>query len=179
MTDTAISPLRVLMIEDMTVRGFTASTQRGYVSAVTAFAVFLGRSPDREGLRRYQLHMRSNRASATSMNAAVSALRFFFTTTLDRNDANAGMTTVREPRRLPEILSPAEVGRLLDAAPGLKYKASFSVAYGAGLRASEVVSLKISDIDSTRKVIRVEQGKGGRDRYAMLSDLLIELLRVW
>ena len=179
MTDTAISPLRVHMIEDMTVRGFTASTQRGYVSAVTAFAVFLGRSPDREGLRRYQLHMRSNRASATSMNAAVSALRFFFTTTLDRNDANAGMTTVREPRRLPEILSPAEVGRLLDAAPGLKYKASFSVAYGAGLRASEVVSLKISDIDSTRKVIRVEQGKGGRDRYAMLSDLLIELLRVW
>ncbi len=145
MTDTAISPLRRRMIEDMTVRGFTASTQRGYLAAIAAFAVFLGRSPDRadrEDLRRYQLHMRSNGASATSMNAAVSALRFFFTTTLGRNDANAGMTTVREPRRLPEILSPAEVGRLLDAAPGLKYKAAFSVAYGAGLRASEVVSLK-------------------------------------
>ncbi len=185
MTKRSISPLRRRMIEDMTVRGFMASTQRGYLAAITAFAVFLGRSPDRadrEDLRRYQLHMRSNGASATSMNAAVSALRFFFTTMLDRNDANAGMTTVREPRRLPEILSPAKVGRLLDAAPGLKYKAAFSVAYGAGLRASEVVSLKISDIDSTRKVIRVEQGKGRKDRkdrYAMLSDPLIELLRVW
>ena len=170
MTDTAISPLRVRMTEDMTVRGFTASTQRGYLAANTAFAVFLGRSPDRadgEDLRRYQLHMRSNGASATSMNAAVSALRFFFTTTLDRNDANAGMTTVREPRKLPVILSPEEVRRLLDAAQGsnpgglnpggLKYKAALSVAYGAGLRAAEVVSLKLSDIDSERMVIRVEQ----------------------
>ncbi len=184
MTDTAISPLRVRMIEDMTVRGFTASTQRGYLAAITAFAVFLGRSPDRadrEDLRRYQLHMRSNGASATSMNAAVSALRFFFGVTLGRNDANAGMTTVREPRRLPEILSPEEVTRLLDAAPGLKYRAALGLAYGAGLRASEVVSLKVGDIDSNseRMAIRIEQGKGGRDRYAMLSDPLLELLRAW
>ena len=187
MTDTAISPLRVRMIEDMTVRGFTASTQRGYLSAITAFAVFLGRSPDladREDLRRYQLHMRSNGASATSMNAAVSALRFFFTTTLGRGDANAGMTTVREPRRLPVILSPEEVRRLLDAAQGsspggLKYKAALSVAYGAGLRAAEVVSLKLSDIDSERMVIRVEQGKGRKDRYAMLSESLLDVLRAW
>ena len=113
------------------------------------------------------------------MNAAVSALRFFFTTTLGRNDANAGMTTVREPRRLPEVLSPDEVRRLLDAAPGLKYKAALSVAYGAGLRASEVVSLKVSDINGARKVIRVEQGKGRRDRYAMLPDPLLALLRAW
>ena len=182
MTKRPLSPLRHRMIEDMTVRGFTPSTQRGYLAAVTGFTVFLGCSPDRadrEDLRRYQLHMRSNGASATSMNAAVSALRFFFTTTLGRNDANAGMTTVREPRRLPEILSPTEVGRLLDAAPGLKYKAAFSIAYGAGLRASEVVSIKVGDIDSARKVIRVEQGKGGRDRYAMLSDPLLDLLRAW
>ena len=182
MTKRPISPLRHRMIEDMTVRGFTPSTQRGYLAAVTGFTVFLGRSPDRadrEDLRRYQLHMRSNGASATSMNAAVSALRFFFTTTLGRNDANAGMTTVREPRRLPEILSPREVGRLLEAAPSLKYKAAFSIAYGAGLRASEVVSIKVGDIDSARKVIRVEQGKGGRDRYAMLSDPLLDLLRAW
>jgi len=123
MTNLAISPLRVRMIEDMTVRGFTASTQRGYLAAVAAFAVFFGRAPDRadrEDLRRYQLHMRSNGASATSMNAAVSALRFFFAVTLGRDDASTGMTTVREPHRLPVILSPAEVGRLLDAAPGLK-----------------------------------------------------------
>jgi site-specific recombinase XerD len=113
------------------------------------------------------------------MNAAVSSLRFFFTVTLGRNDANTAMTTVREPRRLPVILSLEEIARLLDAAPGLKYKAALSVAYGAGLRASEVVSLKVSDIDSERKVIRVEQGKGAKDRYAMLSDLLLDVLRAW
>ena len=187
MTDTAISPLRRRMNEDMTVRGFTPSTQRNYLAVVSAFTVFLGRAPDladEEDLRRYQLHMRSNGASATSMNAAVSALRFFFTTTLGRGDANAGMTTVREPRRLPVILSPEEVRRLLDAAQGsspggLKYKAALSVAYGAGLRAAEVVSLKPSDIDSERMVIRVEQGKGRKDRYAMLSESLLDVLRAW
>jgi site-specific recombinase XerD len=170
------------MIEDMDIRGFAAKTQKGYLRAVRDFTVFLGRSPDRadrEDLRRYQLNMRSNGASATSMNAAVSALRFFFGVTLGRDDARVGMTTVREPRRLPEVLSPEEVGRLLDAAPGLKYKAALSIAYGAGLRASEVVSIKVGDIDSARKVIRVEQGKGGRDRYAMLSDPLLDLLRAW
>ncbi len=101
-----------------------------------------------EDLRRYQLHMRSNGASASAMNSAVSAVRFFFGVTLDRGDAQVGMTTVREPRKLPIVLSPEEVGRLLDAAPGLKCRAALSVAYGAGLRASEVVSLKVSDIDS-------------------------------
>ena len=182
MTDQSISPLRRRMIEDMTVRAFTAGTQRGYLRAVEQFTVFLGRSPDQAGvedLRRYQLAMRSGGASAIAMNAAVSSLRFFFTVTLGRDDANAGMTTVHEPRRLPVILSSEEVARLLDAAPGLKYKAALSVAYGAGLRASEVVSLKVSDIDSERKVIRVEQGKGRKDRYAMLSDLLLDVLRAW
>jgi len=184
MTDRTISPLRRRMTEDMTVRGFTASTQRGYIRAVRDFTSFFGRSPDQasaEDLRRYQLHMRSTGASATSMNAAVSALRFFFTVTLGRGDAQAGMTTVREPRRLPVVLSPEEVRRLLDAAPGLKYKAALSLAYGTGLRASEVVSLKVSDIDSDseRRVIRVEQGKGRKDRYAMLPPALLDLLRAW
>jgi len=180
--DNTISPLRRRMTEDMTVRGFTAGTQRGYLRVVRDFTAFLGRSPDQAGvedLRRYQLAMRSGGASATTMNAAVSALRFFFTVTLGRNDAQIGMTTVREPRRLPVILSPEEVARLLDAAPSLKYRAALSVAYGAGLRALEVVSLKIADIDSARMVIRVEQGKGRRDRYAMLSDLLLDVLRAW
>jgi len=182
MTDKAISPLRLRMIEDMTVRGFTACTQRGYIAAVKNFTVFLGRSPEQanpEDLRRFQLHMRSEGASATTMNAAVSALRFFFGVTLGRGDAEVGMTTVRQPRRLPVILSPEEVARLLDAAPGLKAKAALSLAYGAGLRASEVVSLKVSDIDSDRQVIRIEQGKGRKDRYAMLSEPLLELLRAW
>jgi site-specific recombinase XerD len=182
MTDKAIHPLRQRMTEDMTVRGFTACTQRGYLAAVRNFTVFLGRSPDRAGaedLRRFQLHMRSEGASATTMNAAVSALRFFFGVTLGRGDAVVGMTTVRQPRRLPVILSAQEVARLLDHAPGLKYRAALSVAYGAGLRAAEVVSLKLSDIDSARMVIRVEQGKGRKDRYAMLSAPLLACLRAW
>ncbi len=139
MTDGTISPLRRRMTEDMAVRGFTPCTQRGYLEAVENFTAFLGRSPDisdAEDLRRFQLHMRSNGASATGMNAAVSALRFFFGVTLGRGDAQVGMTTVREPRRLPVILSPEEVARLLDAAQssnpgGLKYRAALSLAYGA------------------------------------------------
>ena len=149
---------------------------------VADFTVFLGRSPDHataEDLRRFQVHMRSQGASATAMNATVSALRFFFGVTLGRDDANRSLTTVREPRKVPVVLSPAEVARLLDAAPGLKYRAALSVAYGAGLRASEVVSLKVTDIDSERMVIRVEQGKGRKDRYAHLSDPLLALLREW
>ena len=182
MTNGNISPLRRRMTEDMTIRGFTPSTQRGYLAAVENFTAFLGHPPDRsdaEDLRRYQLYMRSSGASATSMNVAVSALRFFFGVTLGRGDAQAGMTTVREPHKLPVVLSPEEVARLLDAAPGLKYRAALSVAYGAGLRASEVVSLKLADIDSSRMVIRVEQGKGRKDRYAMLSDHLLHLLRTY
>ena len=186
MTDRIISPpyspLRRRMTEDMTIRGFTVGTQRGYLVAVENFTSFLDRAPDgatAEDLRRYQLHMRSNGASATAMNTAVSALRFFFGVTLGRGDAQVGMTTVREPHKLPVVLSPEEVARLLDAASGLKYRAALSVAYGAGLRASEVVSLKLTDIDSSRRVIRVEQGKGRKDRYSMLSEPLLYLLRTY
>ena len=138
MTDRAISPLRQRMIEDMEVRGFTACTQRGYLAAVWNFTVFLGCSPDQadqEDLRRFQHHMRSEGASATTMNSAVSALRFLFGVTLRRGDAEFGMTTVRQPQRLPVILSPAEVARLLDHAPGLKARAALSLAYGLGMTA--------------------------------------------
>ena len=182
MTDKTISPLRQRMTRDMEVRGFTACTQRGYIAAVRNFTVFFGRSPDqadKEDLRRFQHHMRTQGASATTMNSAVSALRFFFGVTLERGDAQVGMTTVRQPIRLPVILSPAEVARLLEHAPGLMARAALSLAYGAGLRASEVVSLKVTDIDPERKVIRVEQGKGRKDRYAMLADDLLALLRRW
>jgi site-specific recombinase XerD len=109
----------------------------------------------------------------------VAALRFFFRVTLKRSDIIEHTTFLHEPRKLPVVLSPEEVARFLDAAPGLKYKAALSVAYGAGLRAAEVISLKISDIDSKRMVIRVEQGKGRKDRYVMLSPHLLELLRAW
>ncbi len=180
--DRPISPLRRRMIEDMEVRGFTAKTQTDYIRAVRDFTAFLGRAPDqaeKEDLRRFQHYMRTQAASAANMNMAVSALRFFFGVTLERGDAEVGMTTVRLPQRLAVILSPGEVARLLDHAPGLKARAALSLAYGAGLRASEVVSLTLTDIDPERRVIRVEQGKGRKDRYAMLSDDLLELLRDW
>jgi site-specific recombinase XerD len=107
------------------------------------------------------------------------ALRFFFTVTLDRPELARYLTFVREPRRIPVILSLEEIARLLEAAPGPKYKAALSAAYGAGLRVSEVVALKVSDIDSERMLLRIEQGKGRKDRFAMLSPLLLELLRDW
>jgi site-specific recombinase XerD len=164
------------MIEDMTVRGFTACTQQGYIAAVRTFTAFLGRSPDQataEDLRRFQVHLRSEGGSTTTMNAAASALCFFVGVTLGRGDAVMGLTTVRLSRWLPVILSPEEVARLLDAAPGLKSRAALSLAYGAGLRASEIILLRVSDIDSNRQVIQVEQGKGRKDRYSMLSlDLM-------
>jgi integrase/recombinase XerD len=114
-----------------------------------------------------------------TINGAAAALRFFFTVTLGRSGVTDRMRFVREPRRLPVVLSPEEVARFLDAAPGLTYKAALSVAYGAGLRASEVISLKVCDIDGDRMVIRVEQGKGRRECYVMLSQHLLALLRAW
>jgi integrase/recombinase XerD len=182
MTDQAISPLRRRMIEDMTIRKFAPKTQSSYIRAVRSFTVFLGRSPDQasaEDLRRYQLHLASSGVATPSLNATVTALRFFFAVTLGRSEITEHMPFVREPRKLPVVLSPEEVTRFLEAAPGLKYRAALSVAYGAGLRANEVVSLKISDIDSTRMVIRVEQGKGRKDRYVMLSAHLLALLRAY
>jgi integrase/recombinase XerD len=182
MTDKAISPLRRRMIEDMTIRKFAPKTQASYIRAVRNFTVFLGRSPDQAGaedLRRYQLHLASTGVSIPSQNATVAALRFFFTVTLGRSKVTDRMPFVREPRKLPVVLSPEEVARFLEAAPGLKYRAALSVAYGAGLRANEVVSLKLCDIDSTRMVIRVEQGKGRKDRYVMLSAHLLALLRAY
>ena len=182
MTDQAMSPLRRRMIEDMAIRKFAPKTQHDYLQRVKNFAAFLGRSPDTasfEDVRRYQLHLTTSGVGVPTLNQAVSTLRFFFRVTLKRHDILEHTHFVREPRKLPVVLSPEEVARLLDAAPGLKYKAALSVAYGAGLRASEVVSLKISDIDSERMVIRVEQGKGRKDRYVMLSPHLLQLLRAW
>jgi integrase/recombinase XerD len=182
MTEQAISPFRRRMIEDMTIRKLGAKTQHDYVQRVKDFAAFLGRSParaDKEDIRRYQLHLSSSGARTPKINATVSALRFFFDITLDRPDLAKQIAFVYEPRKVPLVLSMDEVRRLLEAAPGLKYKAALSVAYGAGLRISEVVSLKVSDIDSKRMVIRVEQGKGRKDRNAKLSPVLLELLRAW
>jgi integrase/recombinase XerD len=182
MTDEAMSPLRRRMIEDMTIRKLAPKTQHDYLQRVKNFAAFLGRSPDTasfEDVRRYQLHLTMSGVGVPTVNQTVSTLRFFFRITLKRHDILEHTHFIHEPRKLPVVLSPEEVARLLDAAPGLKYKAALSVAYGAGLRAAEVVSLKIDDIDSERMVIRVEQGKGRKDRYVMLSPHLLELLRAW
>src|SRR3984885_15256185 len=182
MTDKAISPLRQRMIEDMMIRKFAPKTQHDCVQRVKHFAAFLGRSPDTasfEDVRRYQLHLATSGAGVPTLNQSVSTLRFFFKNTLGRADIVNHTQFVHEPRKLPVVLSPEEVARFIDAAPGLKYKSALSVAYGAGLRVSEVVALKVSDIDSKRMVIRIEQGKGHKDRYVMLSPHLLELLRAW
>lgn len=175
-------PLRQRMIEDMTLRKLSPKTQKGYLRAVVNFTRFLGRAPDTaeaEDLRRYQLHLVEQGVSSTTLNAMITALKFFFEMTLDRPELMKKMRHVYEPRRLPEVLSLDEVTRLLQAAGSLKYQAALGVAYGAGLRANEVVHLKVSDIDSERMVMRVDQGKGKRDRYAMLSPSLLSLLRAW
>jgi len=182
MTDEAMSPLRRRMIEDMTIRKFALKTQHDYVQRIKNFAAFLGRSPERasfEDVRRYQLHLAGSGVGVPTLNQNVATLRFFFRITLKRHAIVEHTTFIHEPRKLPVVLSPEEVVRLLNAAPGLKYRAALSVAYGAGLRAAEVVSLKVPDIDSRRMIIRVEQGKGRKDRYVMLSPHLLDLLRAW
>src|SRR4030081_3097914 len=182
MTNEAMSPLRRRMIEEITIRKLAPKTQQGYIRTIKDLAPFPGRSPDTasfEDVRRFQLHLAANGAHVPILNHAVAALRFFFRVTLRRSDIIEHTTFIHEPRKLPIVLSPEEVARLLDAAPGLKYKAALSVAYGAGLRATEVISLKISDIDSKQMIIHVEQGKGGKDRNVMLSSSLLYLLCIW
>ena len=162
-----VSALRQRMLEDMAMRGLRSHTQHDYIRFVRSFAGFLGRSPDTaqaEDIRRFQVHQREIGVQPPTINGSVSALRFLFSVTLDRPDLSRRLVLARFPRKLPAVLSVEEVGRLLEAAPGPKDKAVLGTAYGAGLRVSEVAALKIGDIDSTRMLIRVEQGKGRKDR---------------
>ena len=178
----AVTPLRQRMIDDMRMRKLCAKTQTGYIRAVRQLAGFLERSPDSasvEDLRRFQLHMVDQGTSPITLNATITGLKFFFDVTLDRGELMAKMSPVRVPHTLPVVLSRDEVARLIAAATSLKYQVALSIAYGAGLRASEVIALKIGDIDSQRMTLRVEQGKGRKDRYAMLSPVLLKRLRGW
>ena len=153
MSEKPISPLRRRMIEDMSVRNFVEKTRNDYIRHVRTFTAFLGRSPDTataEDLRRFQLHQTQTGVRPPSINGSVAALRFFFAVTLDRPELARHLTFVREPRKIPVVLSPEEVARLLEAAPGPKSTAALSAAYAAGLRVSEVVALKVSDIDPER-----------------------------
>jgi integrase/recombinase XerD len=184
MSDKPISDLRRRMTADMTIRSFSEKTQRDYIRQVEAFANFLGRSPDTatgDDIRRFQFAQVEQGAQPPKMNAQASALRFFFIVTLGRADLAHQLARTHYPRKLPRVLTPDQVAQLLEAAPGpgLKHKAALSVAYGAGLRGCEVVRLRVGDIDSQRMLIRVEMGKGRKDRHAMLSPQLLELLRAW
>jgi integrase/recombinase XerD len=177
-----VSPLRQRLIDDMTMRRFSQETQRNYIRDVGRFASFLGRPPDTataEDLRRFQVDQREAGVPVPTMNSIVSALRFFFTQTLDRPDLSRKLFRVSHPRKLPVVLSPDEVARLLDATTCLKHQAALSVAYDAGLRVAEVSTLKVGDVDSERMLLRVERGKGGQYRNAMLSGDLLTLLRQW
>jgi site-specific recombinase XerD len=170
------------MIDDMSLRKLNENTQKGYLRAVKRLTQHLGRAPDTatpEDLRLFQKHLVEQGTSATMINATITGLRFFFDTTLDKPGMLRRMSPVRAPQKLPRVLSVEDVARLLKCAPNLKAKAALSVAYGAGLRAKEVTHLKVTDIDSERMLLRVEEGKGGRDRQAMLSPDLLALLRAW
>jgi site-specific recombinase XerD len=170
------------MLDDMRMRKLSDKTQSHYLRAVRRFAGYLGRPPDTasaEELRRYQLHLVDEGISPASLNAAISGLKFFFDITLDHAALMARMQPVHLPRTLPVILSREEVARLIEAAGNLKHQTALSVAYGAGLRVSEVVALKVGDVDSQRMTLRIEQGKGQKDRYALLSPVLLGRLRAW
>ena len=177
-----ISPLRQRMIDDMKQRRLMPATQRSHILGVRRLATFLNRSlvtATADDLRRFQLDLATTGLSAGSINCTIAGLRFFFGVTLDRPQVLSKISLVQEPRKLPVVLTPDEVRQLLQAVISLKYRAALSIAYGAGLRASEITHLRVTDIDSQRMLIHVTHGKGGRERNALLSPVLLTLLRQW
>jgi integrase/recombinase XerD len=181
-TTRAGTPLRQRMLDDMRMRKLEPKTQEAYIRAVRKLAAHLKRSPDTatvEDLRSFQLHLVDTGTSPITLNATLTGLKFFFDVTLGRIELMAKMQPVKVPRTLPVVLSPEEVSRLIAAARNIKHQVALSVAYGTGLRVSEVVGLKVTDVDSQRMTLRVEQGKGRKDRYAMLSPVLLQRLRSW
>jgi integrase/recombinase XerD len=177
-----MSPLRRRMIDDMMVRNLSPATQQSYIYAVARFSRHFDRSPDRLGLedvRAYQLHLIAQKRSWSHINQVACALRFFYGVTLGQAEAFERIVTGREPQKLPVVLSADEIVRFLEAVPGLRNRAALTTAYGAGLRVGEVARLQVNAIDSTRKLIRIERGKGGKDRYVMLSAQLLQILRAY
>ena len=177
-----ISPLHQRMLDDMKARQLAAGTQRGHVLSCRRFASFLGRSPDSamgEDLRRFQLHLSESGMSNCNRNRTMTGLRFLFRVTLGRLDLVNEIYHIREPQKIPLVMSPDEVRRLLAMATDPKLHLLLSLAYGCGLRAGEVVRLRDGDIDSAQGIIRVVQAKGRKDRNVMLSKDLLVLLRQW
>jgi integrase/recombinase XerD len=182
MSTDSVSPLRQRMIEDMNARKLCAGTQRGHIRSCRQFAAFLKRSPDTatsEDIRRFQLNLAESGASICNRNRIMTGLRFLFRVTLRRLDLAAEIYHVREPQKIPLVMSPDETKRLLAVANSLKVRVLLSLGYGCGLRASEVVRLKVKHIDSAQKIIRIEQSKSRKDRNVMLSPELLDLLRQW
>jgi integrase/recombinase XerD len=180
-TDT-VSPLRQRMIEDMNARKLCAGTQRGHIHGCKRFAAFLKRSPDTamaEDIRLFQLHLAETSVSICNRNRIVTWLRFLFRVTLRRLDLAAEIYHIREPQKIPLVMSPDETRRLLAVASSLKVRVLLSLGYGCGLRAGEVVRLKVKHIDRAQRIIRVEQAKGRKDRHVMLSPETLDLLRQW
>ena len=182
MTTEAITPLRQRMIEDMNGRKLGKHTQRGHVYSCKRFAAFLKGSPDTataEDIRRFQLHLSETGTSICNRNRIMTGLRFLFRVTLRRLDLAAEIYHIREPQKIPPVMSPDETRRLLAVADNLKVRTMLSLGYGCGLRASEVVRLRVKHIDSAQKIIRIEQAKGRKDRNVMLSPEMLDLLRQW
>jgi integrase/recombinase XerD len=182
MTTEAITPLRQRMIEDMNARKLCAGTQKGHIRACKRFAAFLKRSPDTatlEDIRRFQLHLAETGVSICTRNVIMTGLRFLFRVTLRRLDLVPEMYHLRAPQKIPLVISTDEAKRLLAVADSLKARVMLSLSYGCGLRAGEVVRLKVKHIDSAQKIIRVEQSKGRKDRNVMLSPEMLGLLRQW
>ena len=182
MSTNAVSPLRQRMIEDMNARKLCAGTQRGHISSCKRFAAFVKRSPDTatlEDIRRFQLHLAEIGVSICNRNRIMTGLRFLFRVTLRRLDLAAEIYHIREPQKIPLVMSQDETRRLLAVASSLKARTLLSLGYGCGLRAGEVVRLKIKHIDSAQKIIRIEQSKGRKDRNVMLSSETLALLRQW
>src|SRR5215469_10694676 len=182
MSTDSVSPLRQRMIEDMNARKLCAGTQRGHIRSCRRFAAFLKRSPDTatsEDIRRFQLHLAESGASICNRNRLMTGLQFLFRVTLRRLDLAAEIYHVREPQKIPLVMSPDETKRLLAVANSLKVRVLLSLGYGCGLRAGEVVKLKVKHIDSAQKIIRIEQSKSRKDRNVMLSPETLDLLRQW
>jgi integrase/recombinase XerD len=178
----SISPLRRRMIEDMTVRNLSLTTREVYIHNVKKFSQYFGRSPDCLGLedvRAYQVHLVSREIAWATLNQVVSSLRFFYGVTLGRKDLPERIAYARRPKTLPVILSPEEVATFLEAVESRRDRVALTTAYATGLRASEVVGLRICDIDRARMVIHVANGKGGKQRYVMLSPKLLGILRAY
>src|ERR1700704_3559250 len=182
MTTETVSPLRQRMIEDMNARKLGAHTQRGHIYSCKRFAAFLKRSPDTataEDIRRFQVHLADTGMSICNRNRIMTGLRFLFRVTLRRPDLAAEIYHIKEPQKIPLVMSPDEAKRLLAMAGNLKVHLLLALGYGAGLRAGEVVRLRVGDIDSAQNIIRIVQAKGRKDRHVMLSPETLDLLRQW